>query len=160
MKFDSIQEFGFCNIEQFFQSLVRPNLLSISIPAAIIGGFTQLCFGVEPIVLIAFVALLTLEVSSGIFASAMEGKKITSKRMKSFLMMLFVWLVALFILHTFEVHFEDQFLENIFNYLFTATLVFVNVIYFKSIWENAARIMDKKSEFKKFSRMFENKFKN
>lgn len=160
MKFDSIQEFGFCNVEQFVTSLVRPKLLSISLPTAIVGGAVQFLFGIDPIVLVAFVSLLTLELISGIFASVMEGQKITSKRMKAFLMMLFVWLVSLFILHTFEVFFKDQFLEYIFKYLFTSTLIFVNVIYFKSIWENASRIMNKKKEFKKFSSIFENKLKN
>ena len=150
-------EFGFCNVEQFTESLLRPKLLSISVPISFMGATLQFIFGLKPIVLTAFVALLTLELISGIFASWIEGRKITSKRMKSFLMMLFVWLVTLFILTRFKEHFKGNVIESVFDYLFTAVVLFVNVIYFKSIWENAGRIMDRRQEFRQLRKVFLNK---
>lgn len=155
--FNFLPEFGFCNIDQFITSLLRPKLMSISIPISMMGATLEFIFGLKPIVLLAFVMLLTLELMSGIFASWIEGKRITSKRMKSFLMMLFIWLVILFILNSFRYHFEGKFMEYIFDYLFTAVLIFVNVIYFKSIWENAGRIMNRKTEFKKIGKVFTTK---
>ena len=152
-----IHEFGFCNVDQFTESLLRPKLMSFSVPFSIMGASLQLIFGLKPIVLIAFVMLLTLELLSGIFASWIEGRKITSKRMKSFLMMLFVWLVTLFILTGFKEHFKGNVLEAVFEYLFTAVVLFVNVIYFKSIWENAGRIMNRKEEFKELRKLFASK---
>ena len=152
-----VHEFGFCNVEQFTESLLRPKLMSFSVPFSFMGASLQFLFGFKPIVLMAFVALLTLELISGIFASWVEGRKITSKRMKSFLMMLFVWLVTLFILKAFKDHFVGNILEHVFDYLFTSVVVFVNVIYFKSILENAGRIMERKQEFSKFRKLFINK---
>ena len=158
IKDNVLTEFGFNSIEHFRNSLIRPNLFNVSIPVAIFGGMIENLFGVKAVFLIAFVALLTLELTSGIFASWIEGQKITSKRMKSFLMMLFVWLVVLFILNTFKCSFsEDNSMYLTFEYLFNAVILFVNVIYFKSIWENAGRIMDKKDEFKKLINIFNTK---
>lgn len=157
--FSFLTEFGFCSLSQFIESLFRPKLLNVSIPVAFMGAFCNLVFGLEPIVLLAFVSLLMLELASGIFASIVEGRKITSKRMKSFLMMLFVWLVVLFILNSFKIHYSHTVLESVFNYLFNAVVIFVNVIYFKSIWENAGRIMDRKDEFQKISETFSEKIK-
>lgn len=152
------QEFGFKSADQFITSLLRPNLLNISIPFAAVGSLIETMFGLKWLVVVAFVALLSLELTSGIFASWIEGQKITSKRMKAFLMMLFVWLVVLFILNTFRGAFEETHsLYVVFDYLFNAVLLFVNVIYFKSIWENAGRIMNKKDEFKKLINIFNSK---
>lgn len=72
--------------------------------------------------------------------------------------MLFVWLVVLFILNAFKGAFEEtDSMHVVFEYLFNAVLLFVNVIYFKSIWENAGRIMNKKDEFKKLINIFNSK---
>lgn len=155
--FNFITEFGFCNVDHFTESLLRPKLMTFSIPFSMMGASLQFIFGFKPIVLLAFVMLLTLELASGIFASWIEGRKITSKRMKAFLMMLFVWLVTLFILNSFKYHFEGEFMEHVFDYLFTAVVLFVNVIYFKSIWENAGRIMERKNEFRKMVKIFTQK---
>lgn len=151
-------EFGFKSADQFLTSLIRPNLLNISIPFAAIGSMIECIFGLKWTVVVAFVFLLTLELVSGIFASYIEGQKITSKRMKAFLMMLFVWLVVLFILNAFRSAFvESDEMHVVFEYLFNGVLLFVNVIYFKSIWENAGRIMNKKDEFKKLISIFNSK---
>lgn len=149
-----MQELGFNSFEQFKISLLRPNLLNITLPIAAIGPFVEMVFGLKTAAVIAFVALLTVELVSGIFASWTEGQKITSKRMKAFLMMLFVWLVVLFILNTFKRSFEGQDIHTVFEYLFNAVLLFVTSIYFKSIWENAGRIMGKKDEFKNLISIF------
>ena len=157
-KHSLFQEFGFSSADHFFTSLFRPNLLNISLPTAAFGSIIESIFGLKWVVVLAFVVLLTLELVSGIFASWIEGKEITSKRMKAFLMMLFVWLVSLFILNAFRCNFEEtSSLHVVFDYLFNAVLLFVNVIYFKSIWENAGRIMNKKGEFKKLINIFNSK---
>lgn len=157
--FSLLHEFGFCNVDQFTESLLRPKLMSFSIPFAMMGATLQLLFGLKPIVLTAFIVLLTLELSSGIFASWIEGRRITSKRMKAFLMMLFVWLCTLFIITSFKQHFIGTSIEFIFDYLFTAVILFVNIIYFKSIWENAGRIMNRKNEFAELRKLFLSKLK-
>lgn len=153
-KFEFITEFGFCDFSQFVNSLLRPKLLNLTLPLTAIGSFIQFIFGVQPIVLAAFVALLTIELVSGIGASWLEGKKITSKRMKAFLLMIFVWLTVLFILNAFANYTESKLIGNVFGYLFDIVLIYVNIIYFKSIWENAGRILNKKSEFKKLANIF------
>lgn len=151
-------EFGFKSSDHFLTSLLRPNLLSISLPTAAIGSLIETVFGLKWIVVLAFVVLLTVELVSGIGASWIEGKEITSKRMKAFVLMLFVWLTSLFILNAFRSNFDETHsLYVVFDYLFNAVLLFVNVIYFKSIWENAGRIMNKKGEFKKLINIFNSK---
>lgn len=150
-------EFGFIDYDHFFNSLLRPKLTYLTIPIAAIGGFIDYLFGLQPIVFVAFVLLLSIELISGIFASWIENKPITSKRMKSFLMMLFVWLIVLFILNTFQSSYEGSEIGFIFHYLFDAVLIYVNVIYFKSIWENMGRISSKKKEFGSLSDIFSRK---
>lgn len=152
-----ITEFGFCDLQQFINSLIRPKLLNFTLPLTAIGSFIQFIFGVQPIVLVAFVALLSIELISGIGASILEGKKITSKRMKAFLLMLFVWLTILFILNTFKSFTDSKLISSVFGYLFDIVLIYVNIIYFKSIWENIGRISNKKKEFKKLSNIFSKK---
>lgn len=152
-------EFGFVDMSHFWNSLIRPKLFLLSIPIAAIGGFIDYLFGLQPIVFVAFVCLLTLELVSGIFASWIEMKPITSKRMKAFLMMLFVWLMALFIINQLHQAYEGKEIGFVFHYLFDAVIIFVNVIYFKSIWENAGRIMGRIKEFKSLSEIFERKLK-
>jgi phage-related holin len=114
-------------MEHFFSSLLRPKLLALTIPFAAIGGFIDYIFGLQPIVFTAFVALLTIELVSGIFASWIEGKEITSKRMKAFLMMLFVWLVVLFIINAFHQAYEATDIGFVFHYLFDVVIIFVNL---------------------------------
>lgn len=152
-----LTEFGFNDFGHFFTSLIRPKLLPLSIPLTITISFFDKVFGLQPVVFIAFLALLFLELFTGICASYIEGQKITSKRMKSFLIMLFVWLIVLFILNTFKHSFEDTQMGVVFSYLFDGVVIFVNVIYFKSIWENMGRISGKKAEFGKLSNLFSDK---
>lgn len=149
-------EFGFLDYDHFWGSLIRPKLFALTIPIATIGGFIDYLFGLQPLIFCAFVCLLTIELISGIFASWIEKKPITSKRMKAFLMMLFVWLVVLFILNAFR---QLQNIGFVFSYLFDAVIIFVSTIYFKSIWENAGRIMDKWKEFKSLAATFTQKLK-
>jgi phage-related holin len=159
MDFSIFNEFGFINAKAFYNSLVRPNFLNISVPFAAISAAIDFMFGMQPIVLLAFVALLSLELVSGIFAAWIEGQKITSKRMKAFLMMLFVWLVVLFIIHIFAVQYNGNLVNGIFSYLFDAVVLFVCSIYFRSIWENMSRIWGKKEDFKKIIEIFSKKIK-
>jgi len=151
-----IEEFGFKDSHQFYNSLLRPKLLSSTVPIATIGGFIERLFGLEPIILIAFVALLTLELITGISASKIEGQKITSKRMKAFLLMFFVWLTILFILHQFS-KLDNVVAATAFDYLFYSTIFFVGVIYLKSVFENVSRIIDKKEDMRRLINIFDKK---
>ena len=152
--------FGFCSWDSFMQSLIRPEMAKANITLSATIGMCEFLFGIKPMVLIAFVALLTLELFSGIMASLLEGRRITSRRMRSFGVMMIIWLIALFIVHQFKVHFSGLYVESIFNYLFVVIILYANAVYFKSIWENAARIsgsMRHKDLFKKMSEKFGDK---
>lgn len=149
-----VTEFGFINFEKFIDSLMRPKLMPLTIPLAMIGKYIEYLFGLREVVFIAFGAMLTLELASGIGASWIEGNKISSKRSKSFLMMLFVWLVVLFILNSFKNMAESVLISTAFSYLFDFTIIYVTGIYFISIIENIGRIMDRRNEFKRLSDIF------
>jgi len=157
--FSWITEFGFPDLDHFISSLIRPKLLPLSIPLSVVGGFLEYIFGLEPIILIAFAALLTLELGTGIAAAWLEGQKITSKRMKSFLIMFFVWLVVLFILHQFST-LDNILIATAFDYLFYTTIFFVSIIYLKSVFENGSRIMGSKKDLKKLVDVFDKKLGN
>lgn len=152
--------FGFCSWDSLLQSLLRPEMARVNIVLSATLGMCEILFGIKPIVLLAFVALLTLELFSGIMASLIEGRRITSRRMRSFGVMMVIWLIALFIVHQFKVHFEGRAVSMIFDYLFVVVILYANAVYFKSIWENAARIrggIQDKDLFKKMGEKFGDK---
>ena len=152
--------FGFCSWDSLVQSLVRPEMAKVNLILSATVGVCELVFGIKPIVLLAFVALLTLELFSGIMASLMEKRRITSRRLRSFGVMMVIWLLALFIVQQFKVHFTGSYVSFVFDYLFVVIILYANAVYFKSIWENAARIrgsMQDKDLFKKMSERFGDK---
>ena len=148
-----IINFGFCSFNSLINSLFRPEMAKTNLIISATIGICELLFGIKPIVLLAFVALLTLELFSGIMASILEGRKITSRRMRSFGVMMVIWLVALFIITQFKIHFEGKAVALIFDYLFVVVILYANGVYFKSIWENASRIIGRPSSKRMIKRM-------
>lgn len=154
-----IHDLGFCGLNHLFVSLIRPSLLTSILPSAALVGLCEFFFGLKPLVLLAFVILLTVELGSGIAASWLEGKRITSRRMKAFIVMVTIWMFILFIINMFRFQFLEHWIGAIFDYLFVVVILYANTIYFTSIWENMGRISQNRNRFKEISNHFSNKLK-
>lgn len=159
--FNVINELGFCKYQDLFDSLFRPEQAFVLLPISTILSMLEFAFGLKPIVLLAFVILLTLELFSGIMASLLEGKRIYSRRLRSFGVMLVIWLGALFIINMFRYQFVEEPIHYVFDYLFVLIIIYANLVYFTSIWENAVRINRNKrtmsKQLSKFSKVFSSK---
>lgn len=154
--------FGFENSDQFFASLIKPKLLIYSLFTLPFFQGVEIYFGLKPVAFLALCALLTLELVTGILASLLEGSEtnINSRRLKSFGALFVSYFVTLFVIKSMEIQFNDNHeMNKYFNYLFDFFLIYILFVYFRSIFENFARIRDNKDDFARIIDYFKGKLK-
>jgi len=142
------QLFGFKDAAHFLDSAFHfKNLvltLNFSITLATISLFVEKYFGFNLIVFVVIIILFTTEIVTGTKASVKEGKPITSKEMPKGYIKLFVYFIPIISAHLLAVNMP---INNVFGYetsvyewLHLATLHFVILNLFISLFENFARL--------------------
>lgn len=140
--------FGFDSFLEFSQSFISIKYLILTIPISLIMGGVisgvETWFGLKVATLGAFVFLLTIELISGIWASIIKGRKISSHRFSRFGMKLFLWLSFFLILNTLKRQQSDPSIVHfLYSWLFSMTMVYVCLEYLVSVIENIGVISGK-----------------
>lgn len=136
--------FGFDSFMEFSQSFISIKYLILTIPISLIMGGVETWFGLKVATLGAFIFLLTIELISGIWASLIKGKKISSHRFSRFGMKLFLWLAFFLILNTLKRQQPDTSIAHfLYSWLFSMTMVYVCLEYLVSVIENIGVISGK-----------------
>ena len=79
-----VSSFGFDNVTDFKCSFIHTKLLSITLPITLVSTLIETYLGIEWVTWVAFVMLLTAELISGIMASVIKGRRISSIRFSRF----------------------------------------------------------------------------
>jgi hypothetical protein len=149
-----VVHFGFENISEFFNSLVHPKLLILTIPSTILGfslfTFIEKWFGLSDMVFVAFIVALILELITGIAASIKKGVTISSTRFSRFGLKVLVWMGLMLITNSFHLSYMGQsgilsaLTHNLFYWLHGTLVVYVCFEYMISILENLSVITGNK----------------
>ena len=135
---------GFTGITDLLTSLFRPNLGLILLVLSSLATFVEYTFGLKPFLFTALFILLVVELISGLLAAKLKGKKITSRKMQRFGVMLLIWFTLLMVLEAMIKQYVGKMEEHIAYYFHTTMVFYIMGIYFKSILENAESIWTNK----------------
>ena len=131
---------GFCNAYDLYNSLVRPtSALQIS-TFAVTASTIEYIFGLKLFAFTALVILLIVELLTGLFAAKVRGRRLTSRRMQRFGIMLLIWCTLLMVMNAFIDQYRGEGGEAVFRYLHTLVVFYILGVYTKSVLENAETI--------------------
>lgn len=142
---------GFKDLAEFKTSLIHGPILAFTISFASLSATVEAVFGLEAITVFAFVIGSAAELISGISASLLARKeKLSSRKAYRWILKLSLWLIIIFMLHSFREHFEKNNKELIatgFEYLHSLVMIFVAQEYVISIAENISTLSGKSNSW-------------
>jgi predicted permease len=142
-----VENFGFDNLGDFYNSLIHSRLLMLTIPLAGLSSVIKNIFGLEILTILAFVILITLELITGLISSKVNGIKIESKKFARFGLKIFVWVTLLFIINTIRKEWvgKDGVLGSLsyelFDWLHGTLFIYITLEYLISVLENLNKIL-------------------
>ena len=146
-----LNDYGYDNISQFAMSLCpssRYQLLPQSLTVSTIGGAVCSLIGVWPVVALAMVVILLLEMATGLTASHISKAPFESCKFARFSIKLAVWFILLISCQLFAFFCTHYHAGNIiftigstfFDALTVMIMIWFTIEYFSSILENFAVI--------------------
>jgi hypothetical protein len=142
-----VENFGFDNISDFYNSLIHTRLLLLTIPLAGLSSVIKNSLGLEFLTIVSFVLLITLELITGLMASKINGVKIESKKFGRFGLKIFVWSCLLFILNSIRKEWIDKTgvlptaSYELFEWLHGTLFIYITLEYLISVLENLNKIL-------------------
>lgn len=143
-------EFGFTNFSDFVDSLIHTKLMAFTIPLAFsIAGvvtFLENNLGMQVMTMTALLALLVLELVTGLWGAKASKTKIESRKFARFGLKVIVWFTLFFIMNSLTIQYEDEkglwskALYTIFSWSHGTLMVYVTLEYFISVLENFSKI--------------------
>lgn len=155
--------FGYCSMDSFLCSFIKPAFTPLLLPLAAFGASINLYFGISAFCLIVLAILLTLELISGLLASYVEStcKKKTGRKSKNqkwfsdrkllgWGLKSFVLFFTLFVLAVFKNEYlsANQEIEaNVFRYLHSLVVMYMVGVYLASVMKNFGRVAGNLKEY-------------
>ena len=155
--------FGYCSMDSFICSLVRPTLTPLLLPIAAVGASFEVYLGLSGLAILALAILLTLELISGIAASYVEyktrklsGKRnqktkwFSDKKLLGWGLKVFVLFFTLFFLTVFRLEYKasgQQVEESAFRYLHSLVVMYMTGVYIVSVYKNCGRITSNMNDY-------------
>jgi len=137
--------YDYKSFEEFLLSLFptfKYQLQGFMAAVAMISGLVNYLFGIGPMLAIAMVLVVVVEIWTGLEASRKLEKKFESFRFSRCWLKIAIWLFILYVIHSFELDFEnpENFTQEMglvfFNFVFVAVLTAFLVENVTSILEN------------------------
>lgn len=135
---------GFCGHQDLLASLWRPKSAPMLASISMIGAGVEYAFGLKPFMFTALFILLLVELITGLTAAKLKGRKLTSRRMQRFGVMILVWFTLLLALNALTHQYKGQAEEHVAHYMHSTLVFYIIGVYFKSILENAENIWKNK----------------
>lgn len=143
-------EFGFKNFIDFMDSLIHVKLFLFTIPAAIsIAGIVTWLennLGMQSMTMAALLALLILELITGLWGAKAKKVKIESRKFARFGLKIIVWFTLFFIVNSLASQYEgkegiwDSTLHTVYSWSHGTLMIFVTLEYLISVLENFSKI--------------------
>lgn len=141
-----VSQFGFRSVRDFTCSMIHQNIVGAMLCIATLSAFFETYFGLKVLTVASFVALLTLELVTGIIVSVYIKKQpIRSSRFSRFGFKIFVWMTLFFIVHSFMMQWkgESKLVSALFDWLYNIIFIYVCLEYLVSVLENLGAISGK-----------------
>lgn len=144
--------FGYSCTNEFNDSIVHANMLTLTIPVAMISSFIETVMGLHGLTVLAFVVLVMLELITGIAASKSRGEKIVSHKFSRFGLKVFVWISLLFITNSLQLEYVghndlmSKLTGGFFSWLHGSLFVYITLEYLISVLENLGSLTNEKSK--------------
>lgn len=146
---------GFCGVNDLGESLFRPKAAPVIGTISIMAGYLEMVSGLKPMLWMALQILLVVELLSGLMAAKLRGRKLTSRRMQRFGVMVLIWFSLLFVMNGLIDQYEGKPEVHIAYYMHTTMVFYIIGIYIKSVMENAEVIWRKRMNLKiLFTKLF------
>lgn len=131
-------------VDSMFPSYAK-NTTVLLVSIAGVYPMLEMFFGLKGLTIIAFAAMLSIELISGIMASKLSGKVLDSKRVPRFIFKLFLWLCCFFIVESFQKQYDgdNTLVAAGYEWLHAAIMIYVSQEYLISILENIAVISNR-----------------
>lgn len=161
-----VTNFGFSNCSDFFNSIIHPNFILLTLPITGISAILEKYFGLEHLTLISFAILIFLELLTGLISSKVRNVKIESKKFSRFGLKVLVWLSLIFITNSLRLEYKPYtdtagiIAHTMFNWLHTFLFIYINMEYLISVLENLGVITGNKKESTNLIKFIKNKFNN
>lgn len=136
-------QFGFDGFDDFSKSLLHTNWLFLTIPFATISGLCNYWFGLNPATIFAFIALITLELATGLWASKIKKIKWESRKFSRFGLKILTWLTLISVINTLKHQYSPTLTGDAFGVLHSVIFVYVCLEYLLSVIENFGVITGK-----------------
>jgi hypothetical protein len=143
-----LSEFGFESFTDFTSSSfgfsIKPIIISMGITFGYLATKFEQFVGLEPVVYIAFIALLFIEFFTGMKASIKEGVKIDSNKWQRVILKFLVYTIMIGILNIFKerlavpVMFGSEI--NIYAWIYYTVLNLIVIQMIISVFENLTRL--------------------
>lgn len=141
-----LNEFGFCTLNSFTESLITPRFGLLFIGLSGITSIGDKFFGVSNLTLFLLLVLIAIELITGIWASVVRKRRIVSKKLQRFVLKIMIYFFFIMILHALSEEATD-YTKEIYSYMYSFTILYFVFVHIKSILENYTRITGKKSDF-------------
>lgn len=142
---DVLHACGFKDGIDFKYSFIHPHLLKFSIPIGVVSGVVETYIGLRPLTLLAFFALIFIELITGIAAAVwVKKEKLSNMKFKRFGLKLTVWVVLLFILYSFTKEYkEGTWAHFMWDAIHEGLFIYVCIEYLISVVEKLGIISGK-----------------
>jgi hypothetical protein len=148
-----MSEFGFSSFTDYISSSFKWGLsvkpLFISITLGTVATYFEKFIGLEPVVYLSFISLLTVEFFTGIKASLKEGVKIESRKFGRIILKIMTYTAVIGMINIFRTRFASPVIFgmtiNIYQWIFYTVLNLIVIQLIISIFENLSRLGYKES---------------
>lgn len=148
-----IKDWGYNNVHDMFETTLHYKefkpIFAMSFTLAGVSGLIEDYIGLEPVMFVTFLALLLMELITGIRASLYEGKKLESRRFNRFLFKVFIYVSMISITHLLHKGSEGRLVGTVYGFIYHLIIDYISLQLIISVFENLSRL-----GFQESSRIF------
>ena len=115
-------------------------MFAMSLTLVGITSMIEQFVGLEPIMFIAWICLLLVELITGIKASIHEGKKLESKKFSRFIFKVFIYVVMISITHLLHKGSEGRIISSVYGFIYWLIIDYISIQLIISVFENLSRL--------------------
>jgi phage-related holin len=146
-----IKDWGYSSVHDLFETTLHYRefkpMFAMSLTLLGITSMIEQFVGLEPLMFLAWVALLLVELITGIKASLHEGRKIQSKRFGRFIFKVFIYISMISITHLLHIGSEGRIISSFYGFIYWLIVDYISIQLIISVFENLSRLGFQESSF-------------
>jgi phage-related holin len=139
-----VKDWGYSSVHDLLETTLHYRefkpMIAMSLTLAGITSMIEQFVGLEPLMFVAWIALLLVELITGIKASLYEGKKLESKKFSRFIFKVFIYIVMISITHLLHIGSEGRFVSSVYGFIYWLIIDYISIQLIISVFENLSRL--------------------